>query len=108
MSQSSDDEDSKPQQRSRIELLEIQKELINELSERRTSEKRQMEIFTEMKATNSELFHLKELECIICCKQQKSIVFNCGHVQCCTDCSLPLKRCPICRKHITERKVAFL
>ena len=42
-------------------------------------------------------------ECSICLDNEKNIVFNCGHLYTCHDCSYRLNKCPICRIPITLR-----
>lgn len=42
-------------------------------------------------------------ECSVCLDNEKNIVFNCGHLYTCHDCSYRLTKCPICRIHITLR-----
>jgi len=42
-------------------------------------------------------------ECCICMCEDKNIVFNCGHLYTCKDCSMSVRNCPICRQKITQR-----
>lgn len=42
-------------------------------------------------------------ECSVCLDNEKNIVFNCGHLYTCPDCSYRLTKCPICRIPITLR-----
>lgn len=42
-------------------------------------------------------------DCCICMWVEKQIVFNCGHLYTCKDCSLMINTCPICRQRITQR-----
>jgi|TARA_B110000037_G_C16928492_1_gene427555 hypothetical protein len=42
-------------------------------------------------------------ECSVCLDNEKNIVFNCGHLYTCHDCSYRLTKCPICRIPITLR-----
>eukprot|EP01118_Nematostelium_gracile_P002851 TRINITY_DN1321_c0_g1_i4.p1 TRINITY_DN1321_c0_g1~~TRINITY_DN1321_c0_g1_i4.p1 ORF type:complete len:659 (-),score=133.19 TRINITY_DN1321_c0_g1_i4:13-1989(-) len=42
--------------------------------------------------------------CTVCFKERKCTVFvPCGHLYCCTQCSVPFKRCPICSKAIGQK-----
>lgn len=47
-------------------------------------------------------------QCGICLDNKKCIAFNCGHVCVCHSCSLETKKCPLCRRNITERKVVYI
>jgi hypothetical protein len=42
-------------------------------------------------------------DCCICMAVEKNIVFNCGHLYTCRECSLLVHSCPICRQRITQR-----
>ncbi|XP_017780178.1 PREDICTED: E3 ubiquitin-protein ligase LRSAM1-like isoform X1 [Nicrophorus vespilloides] len=44
-------------------------------------------------------------ECVVCLDNKCEIIYvPCGHFCCCTDCSLPLNECPMCRAAI-EKKI---
>ena len=42
-------------------------------------------------------------DCCICMSVDKQIVFNCGHLYTCKECSMMIHTCPICRQRITQR-----
>ncbi|XP_014774266.1 E3 ubiquitin-protein ligase LRSAM1 [Octopus bimaculoides] len=43
-------------------------------------------------------------ECSICLDRTTNIIFlNCGHVCCCTECSVDLEFCPLCRSNILQK-----
>ncbi|XP_071507067.1 E3 ubiquitin-protein ligase LRSAM1-like [Diadema antillarum] len=43
-------------------------------------------------------------ECVICMETDSNMLFlNCGHVCCCTKCSQPLFKCPLCRGDIASK-----
>ena len=42
-------------------------------------------------------------ECCICLDNEKNSIFiPCGHYYCCINCSKQIKKCPICRMHISN------
>lgn len=53
----------------------------------------------------------EELLCVVCLTNEREIILlPCGHVCICKTCSgsMQTKLCPICRKTIESRKVAFI
>jgi hypothetical protein len=51
----------------------------------------------------SGLFDMNSIkECIICVERSRSIMFNCEHFICCSECALKCTSCPICRSPITS------
>lgn len=48
-------------------------------------------------------------ECMVCSDHKRDILFKpCGHVACCSPCSVRVKKCLICREGIASRvKVIF-
>lgn len=59
-------------------------------------------IFTELKAMIVENRSNKHLfRCKVCLDKAVSVVFlPCGHLVCCKDCALQIRKCPICRKFV--------
>ncbi|XP_066147793.1 E3 ubiquitin-protein ligase LRSAM1-like isoform X2 [Euwallacea fornicatus] len=48
------------------------------------------------------------VECVICLDIECQVIFvPCGHFCCCSNCSGPMRECPLCRTNI-ERKVTML
>ena len=49
-------------------------------------------------------------ECMVCSDHKRDILFKpCGHVACCSPCSVRVKKCLICREGTTSRvKVSFV
>ncbi|XKL68710.1 hypothetical protein PGB90_006479 [Kerria lacca] len=48
-------------------------------------------------------------ECVICLEKQSNVVFlTCGHLCSCTDCSLLIKTCPMCRSDIEKKMPVFI
>ncbi|KAK3415729.1 E3 ubiquitin-protein ligase SP1 [Eucalyptus grandis] len=46
--------------------------------------------------------------CVICLEQEYNSVFvPCGHMCCCTTCSLQLTNCPLCRRQIEQAVKTF-
>jgi len=44
------------------------------------------------------------ITCGICCENPREVMFvNCGHIYCCTKCSLQLKVCPLDQKPISKK-----
>lgn len=47
--------------------------------------------------------------CCVCIDKKPNIVFiSCGHMACCTHCSTPLKKCPICRATIIKKQPVYV
>jgi len=59
----------------------------------------------EIKDTQTSLEHE---QCNICLDNKKCILFSCRHVCSCNTCSLKLTDCPLCKKLITDRRIAFI
>lgn len=50
-----------------------------------------------------------ELICCVCMERRRSVVFKpCEHMSCCSECSLKIKKCPICRETINSVSRVFL
>ncbi len=47
-------------------------------------------------------------QCLICIDNKKCIVFNCGHICSCNNCSKSLNKCPMCREPINEKKIVYI
>lgn len=44
------------------------------------------------------------VECVICLDSQCQVIFvPCGHFCCCSNCSLPIAQCPLCRTDVQKR-----
>lgn len=43
-------------------------------------------------------------ECVICLDAVADMLFNCGHIRVCTQCSAGCERCPLCRVLISSRQ----
>ena len=51
----------------------------------------------------------EERACKVCMKDEVSILFDpCGHLATCTQCSLKLNECPICRRKINKKIRAYV
>jgi hypothetical protein len=48
--------------------------------------------------------NINDIDCLVCTEKPKSVIFNCGHLYCCKECSIDLwngsKLCPICRTNL--------
>lgn len=43
-------------------------------------------------------------ECLVCSDHKRDILFKpCGHVACCSQCSIRVKKCLLCREGIATR-----
>lgn len=48
-------------------------------------------------------------ECVVCSEQKRDTVFKpCGHVCCCDNCSMRVKKCLICRETVSSREKVSL
>lgn len=45
------------------------------------------------------------LRCIVCCDAEKEVAFRCGHLVACEPCSRHLRKCPVCRKSKSKRRI---
>lgn len=51
---------------------------------------------------NQEKWNRDVLLCIICCNQEREVIFQkCGHWMCCKSCAGRLDKCPVCRRPVS-------
>lgn len=50
---------------------------------------------------------VEEIQCKICYKNQIDVIFECGHLISCEECSQNLLNCPICRQPLGEKKIVY-
>ncbi|KAJ9471659.1 E3 ubiquitin-protein ligase SP1 [Diplonema papillatum] len=69
----------------------------------RDAQRRKQDAAREAKSESPRSVVAEEEQCIICFEARRNIAFvPCGHWACCFACARKLRKCPICRKDISE------
>lgn len=50
----------------------------------------------------------ESMYCVGCFKEQKQVMFNCGHKMTCQNCSTLYFSCPYCHTAVTKRVITFV